>query len=305
MFTRQGTSEAARFFGSDTLNGQGFDDIFIAKYDSTGQLIWARQMGGPGWESGRSVAVDSDGSCYITGFYDGPAPFNTLPVQSQDKDLFLLKFDPNGHLLWAQTAGGPGYELGWEVICDGNGQVFVSADYSDGLILNGNPVNNQGGTDVLLAHYDAQGTLVDYRLVNSFNVDVGYEIILDGKSRGYLVGAYTGTGTFGSHVLPGNGSQDGYVAAFTHINTTGIFAPPPLPRLLVFPNPSTGQFSLGQSFPPGSRIQVCNSLGQRLVSKELSLPNPQLNISGPPGVYHLLITNPEGKILGQEKVLVK
>jgi hypothetical protein len=292
-------------FGGQTLSGQGSDDIFVARLDTTGQIIWASQLGSTGNETVQNLAIGKDGSTYLTGYFLGPDPFSPLPVQSQGNDFYLAKLDANGQFQWARTVSSISTDRGWDVSCDGNGQVFVSGEYGNGAMLDNHFLNSKGTSDVFLAQYDAQGVLVNYRLIESPGPNRGFHIALDGKTRGYLVGTFSDTGTFGSQSIVGIGKEDGFVAQFEHLNTTGILSPAPLPRLLVYPNPSTGQFSLGQSFPPGSRIQVSNSLGQRLISAELSLSNPELNIPGPHGVYHLLVTNPEGEILGREKVLVK
>ena len=91
-----------RFIGSATfgtgevnetiLTSAGGSDIFVAKYNSSGALIWAKQAGGSEGESGRDIAVDGSGNSYVTGTYNGTATFGageanetTLPSSVRKK----------------------------------------------------------------------------------------------------------------------------------------------------------------------------------------------------------------------------
>ena len=80
-------------FGTNRLTSAGIDDVFVARYDGDGQPSWAVRAGGANYDYGRSVAVDSSGNCFVTGFFYGPATFDTLQVSSigQSKDVFVAK----------------------------------------------------------------------------------------------------------------------------------------------------------------------------------------------------------------------
>ena len=80
-------------------------DLYIAKYSSDGELLWAHQGEGEGLESVWSVAVDAEGEIYLAGgmsdSHFGPhteTRFGEISINATD---FLFKFDPNGNPLWA------------------------------------------------------------------------------------------------------------------------------------------------------------------------------------------------------------
>ncbi len=52
-----------------TLTSAGGIDIFVAKYDAAGALVWAKRAGGTGSDFGRGTAVDGSGNSYVTGFF--------------------------------------------------------------------------------------------------------------------------------------------------------------------------------------------------------------------------------------------
>ena len=84
--------------GSTSSFGAGGVDVLLLKYDSSGSLVWSRTWGGPGNESGNSVAVDGLGNVYVVGSTDS--------FGAGWYDALILKFDRSGNLLWSRTWGG-------------------------------------------------------------------------------------------------------------------------------------------------------------------------------------------------------
>ncbi|MBL0308340.1 MAG: SBBP repeat-containing protein [Bacteroidetes bacterium] len=93
---------------------QFYKDIFICRFDSTGALSWANQIGVlNGDDVGQDIAVDASGNVYTTGnFYYGGADFDpgidTFNLNSQSStDVFICKWDSSANFLWARDIGGP------------------------------------------------------------------------------------------------------------------------------------------------------------------------------------------------------
>ena len=99
-----GQNEMAVFGPGDpnetTLTSAGLGDVFLAAYDASGSLIWAKQAGGANEDSGLDVAVDAAAKSYITGVYHGPALFgsgeaNETTLQ-EPNDFFVARYDSDG-----------------------------------------------------------------------------------------------------------------------------------------------------------------------------------------------------------------
>lgn len=60
----------------------GDADIFVQKLDEDGKFVWAKQLGGTGWEGARSVAVDNASGIYVVGNFNGTADFNPEIAES-------------------------------------------------------------------------------------------------------------------------------------------------------------------------------------------------------------------------------
>jgi hypothetical protein len=81
-------------FGNTTLICRENHSIFVVKLDSTGNWLWAQKAGGTSSDYSYSIAIDSLGNSYITGYFNGTATFGTLPTLTANdvnSDIFIAK----------------------------------------------------------------------------------------------------------------------------------------------------------------------------------------------------------------------
>jgi hypothetical protein len=122
-----------------TLNKGNGGQIFLLKYDKDLNLVWETNWGGPKGESARVVEVDREGNILVAGA--------TASYGSGADDVALLKFSPDGELIWAQTWGGLQQDAihgmaidgGW-VYLAGNTESF-SKGMGDVLIIKADAIN--------------------------------------------------------------------------------------------------------------------------------------------------------------------
>ena len=141
----RGTADFDPGAGVFNLTSAGEQDIFVSKLDSAGNFVWAKQMGGTGFDEARAVAVDGSGDVYTAGFFFGTADFDPGVgafnlTSAGSADIFVSKLDSAGNFVLAVRMGGPSPEndraLG--VAVDANGSVlttglfFGTADFDPG-----------------------------------------------------------------------------------------------------------------------------------------------------------------------------
>jgi len=93
--------------GNQTILSGTFHEIFVAKYNANGRLLWAKRAGGPhqgAIDEGRSIAVDGAGNVYVTGQFVnsatfGPGEANETTLSGTSTEIFLAKYDANGILV--------------------------------------------------------------------------------------------------------------------------------------------------------------------------------------------------------------
>ncbi|MCH8331152.1 MAG: SBBP repeat-containing protein, partial [Bacteroidetes bacterium] len=122
--------------GSDTFNliSNGLYDCFIQKLDTSGIFIWARSMGGPSEDFGRSITTDMYGNVYTTGVYSDTADFDPSTaifnlISNGQYDCFIQKLDAAGNFLWARSVGATSWDAGHSVTTDTSGNVYVTGRF--------------------------------------------------------------------------------------------------------------------------------------------------------------------------------
>jgi hypothetical protein len=123
--------------GSTTLNTAGDADILLVKYDPSGNVVWAKQAGGPYEDMANGITVDTIRDIvYITGQIDDHGFFDTRYVGAAgNRDVFIAGYDLNGNGLWAKPYGGVQRDIGFAVTCDHDGYLMTTGVFVDDAIL--------------------------------------------------------------------------------------------------------------------------------------------------------------------------
>ncbi len=206
----------------------GVEDMFLAKYNPDGLLLWARGAGGSVSDFANGIGVDEDGNSLVTGTFSNRATFAhgepqelTLDSGSALSNLFLAKYDVDGVLLWAKRAGGnSGGNLsvtdprGIDVDAFGNsyltGSFGETTTFGEGE-ANETTLTSLGSIDVFMAKYNADGLLLWVKHPEGVGHDVGRSLVLDDSANFYLVGDFEesivlGSGEVNQTTIAGFGS---------------------------------------------------------------------------------------------------
>ncbi|MBI3248434.1 MAG: SBBP repeat-containing protein [Deltaproteobacteria bacterium] len=231
--------------GQTTLVSGGLVDIFVAKYDADGLLVWVKRAGGEGTNEGHAITVDSSGNSYVTGFFQNTATFGpgeanetTFSAQGGNADIFIAKYNAAGTLQWAKQAGsgngdtgvGGFAEEGLGVGIDGNGNVYVTGFFQSTIVVFGPGETNEtlinvpgGGREIFLAKFNnADGDLVWVTHAGGVGDDEGHALAVDSTGNSYITGSFQNTATFGTSpntaTVTSAASGDVFVAKY---DTTG------------------------------------------------------------------------------------
>lgn len=205
-------------FGSTMLTNSGLSDIFVVKYDSNGNELWALKVGDTDQDISHSIATDSVGNIIITGvFYSSSLTFGSFTlVNSGIRDMFVAKLNSNGTFLWAKNALGFNFDFGYDVAVDNDGNIFVTGEYNSGVIVFDTiALNNVGGEDLFVVKYDPAGNVVWAKSAGGIGSDAGFGISVDNSGNVFVTGHfYSNTLTFDSITLINSGDRDYFVIKF-------------------------------------------------------------------------------------------
>ncbi|MFI5135222.1 MAG: SBBP repeat-containing protein, partial [Chitinophagales bacterium] len=227
------TSNGITTTGVYQQNQAGQGDIFIAKFDTTGFLMWCTLMGGPAVEQARAVACDVHDFVYIAGYTEsaeGIASSNGRDTSyNGNGDAFLSKFTSTGQRVWSTYIGGTGQDRAHSLEYD-NGFIYVlgTCESDTGFAtVNAHQISRGGNEDAFLAKFDTLGNRIWSTYYGGTETDHGRCVKIDGAHNIYITGftaSDTGIGTAGTFEPnwfaaysqdDGSPYTDGYVAKFT------------------------------------------------------------------------------------------
>ncbi len=203
-----GRFEENTTFGTTTLTCSGYEDIFVAKMDSNGNWLWAKQAGGTSYNSGFSITIDANGNSYVTGYFQSSATFGTTTLTSiGGRDIFVAKLDSNGNWLWAKQAGGTSYNSGFSIAVDATGISYVTGYFNDSVTFGTITLTSISGTDIFVAKLDSNGNWLWANQAGGTSIDEGYSITVDASGNSYITGYfYSSSITFGTITLSNSNS---------------------------------------------------------------------------------------------------
>lgn len=221
-------SETVDFDPSDNvvnLISNGDKDVYVAKYDKLGNLIFAFGIGSTQREVAEYIHLDENGNILISGRFHGTMDFDpSIGIASKTSlgmaDMYLAKYDANGNFLWVKSMGGPEVDNGFSVTTNSNNEIYLCG-YFKGTALfddNSTQLTSNGHWDIFLAKYSADGVL---QYVNSFGdyaADLAMQVKVDANDNLYMLGSFIGIINFDptntAPALTSNGINDGFLIKY-------------------------------------------------------------------------------------------
>lgn len=209
-----------------TLSCSGDNNSFLAKYDLSGNLVWARSAGGTN-NKALAVTNDNSGNIYMAGYFNDVATFGSTPVtinSAGGNDIYISKYDKNGNFQWVRHAGGGGRDEAKSIKCDAAGNVYVCGMYSDGTIFGSTLLttpNTPTGHyfNTFLAKYASDGTLNWVKTCGGDYDDVAWSLTLDNAGKIYITGEFNAYANFGGVYLTTAGQAQAFVACYDGTGT--------------------------------------------------------------------------------------
>ncbi len=178
-----GASESDDF---DIGNPKGSYDFWAVKINKNGTFVWESSFGGTGIDQAQDVVATSDGGYVIAG--------NTFSEDTQvtknngQSDVWLIKIDDNGQLLWEKSFGGAGFDAAHSVRSTMDGGFLVCGNSKS---FDGDLAENFGENDIWIFKTDASGNLEWEKSLGGSNLDFGYDALETATGNVVLIGETT------------------------------------------------------------------------------------------------------------------
>lgn len=201
--------------GTTTLSAIGSVDMFLAKYNASGALQWAKNFGGTTSSTmAHGIVSNKSGELYISGRFTNTIQFGTVSLSSNGKiDVFVVKSDANGNILWGKSGGGEGDDFCYQqgIAIDGLGNVILAGEAKSQNVVFG---TNTFKGPIYIAKLSSSGNILWARGAKAnvaFNAGL-LDVVCDKNSNIYLTGFYGDTLDFNGVALHKSGNSFVYVA---------------------------------------------------------------------------------------------
>lgn len=208
-----GTFSGSVDFGGGLLTSVGGNDIFVLGLDKNGQHLWSKSAGNVGSDLVGSMAVDLDGSVYLTGRFAYSIDFGSGSITSAGgDDLFAVKLDHFGDPQWSEGAGDLASQSGTAIAVSLLGEVFLGGDFQGSIDLGQGTMVSAGASDVFLARLDSSGSPVWAQRFGDAADQHLTSLAVDASGNVTVTGQFQGTIDFGDGPHISAGGNDIFVA---------------------------------------------------------------------------------------------
>ncbi|HTB30599.1 MAG TPA: T9SS type A sorting domain-containing protein [Bacteroidia bacterium] len=308
-------------FGTFRLVTNSPSSVFLVKYDSNGNVIWAKQSTGAGNATAYGLNLDEAGNIYITGGFNGTSSFGSHVLNSNGISIFLVKYGKNGNTIWANTSTG-GNWAGYSISEESNNHIFlVGSGNGDSLVFANKKIVSNNAEYAFLMELDTTGNMLCSSVLEngacgSYNTNPKVGVASYSTPEldyVYLASTFTIDSVFcgPDTLIPVNSLDAPYIARWQNclVETTTIPLKSSPSPLSLFPNPSTGIFTIAfvgaRNFVPAT-IEIYNVLGEKVYSQS-TIHKSQFTIdisNQPSGIYLYRVLNADGTLLGEGKAIL-
>jgi hypothetical protein len=203
----------------------GYDDAYLAKYNSNGDFSWAKGWGDVMSQSADDLAYKA-GNIYVGGCFESQVDFDPdngisdiwIMNSNGALDGYVSKISTSGDFSWAFQIGGTGYDDVTSVETDLSGNIIVAGKFEDTVDFDPGVGSEQhtsnGFSDFFLCKYGSDGSHIWTRVWGGVNYDYGWDIAVDRFDNIYLTGYFMGTVDFDPGTGVSNRTSNGENDAF-------------------------------------------------------------------------------------------
>jgi hypothetical protein len=208
-----------------TVTALGRYDMFVARYDDDGKLLWVRTGGGTGRTRSATVAPMPDGGVAVSGSFAGHATFGTgetneLVVDSDSGGgIFIARYRDDGSLSWVRGLPAMSTDEGSALLSLADGSLVIAGHFGRTVAFDIDILEPRGGSDAFIVRLDPSGTVVWATRAGGSGEDSADALSLMPDGALLVAGHFSGTAIFGEgeseQSLRSAGDADVFLARYS------------------------------------------------------------------------------------------
>lgn len=212
-----GMFEDTAWFENTMFLSRGETDLFVAKYDMDGNLVWVKQAGGAQNDYLSGMDVDDEGNIVVVGSYESSIGFDTLIRNTNNLfgESYITKYSNNGNVIWAKTVEGTNTNLTTDIAYDNNGNYLITGFFSGNYNLGGSTITSSTQSyDILIGKLDKNGNTVWLKKAGSIAEDAAQAICADKEGNAFITGYFIRTAYFDNNSIEYYDYNDIFIAKY-------------------------------------------------------------------------------------------
>jgi hypothetical protein len=268
----------------DVLHNFGETDYWVVKIDNSGNLEWSKNYGGSKIDELLGLTETNSGDFGLIGYSESSD--GLVSNNYGDLDVWLVKIDSLGNLIWERNYGGSGAEEGHAITSLDN-QFFITGMSSD---VDQDVTESFGWVDLWMFKVNSEGELIWQKSMGGPWADYGKSILMDEDGNGMIAGHYEFDNPTGEYEDINMDFwliyfADGEMGTYDQANT----------EISIYPNPTQNLLFFSEEL---NQIDIYTSLGQKVKTFE---KGTHINLSNiPKGTYFLKAKSATGKSIHQK-----
>lgn len=278
--------------GDKTENSRGSYDFWILKLDNMGQVIWQRTIGGNGFDIAWSLCSTNDNGYIIGGRSSSDISGEKTEnlITPLGTDIWILKLDSTGAIVWQKTIGGTGQDFLSGIAKDNHGD-FLLGGYSDSNAGYNKTENSRGDIDFWVIKITDSGLILWDKTLGGDQADGIYGMCYVNTDDSFIFGGTSNSSSTGDKTDVSRGMSDYWIVKLAPESlVTCVFD---TASISVYPNPTTNivYITLPKIYKKID-ISITNVLGEVILKKnDFNTSKIDLDLKGSNGIYFLNLTN--------------
>ena len=156
----------------DIKNNKGSYDFWIVKIDKNGTLVWEKSYGGKEIDESYQIIRTAEGNFLIVG--ETRSSDQDVSSQKGGADIWVLKIDDSGEMLWEKTYGGASFDAAKAITLTNDGNYLIAGNTRS---IDNDVTNNNGENDIWVLKIDPSGNLIWQKTIGGSGIDLANDIV--------------------------------------------------------------------------------------------------------------------------------
>ena len=306
LYVSGNTNNNIATIDTSTYISNTFPNAFLSRFTSSGNVISSKYFYSNGSTLGGDVSCDTSGNIYITGAFhiDANLGFDTLFNSNSSYDLFFIKYNSSGNLIWAKQANATNSVGGGYLLTSSDGSSYIGGAITGIGTFGSFTISTNGTSDMFVARYNSAGDCLG---VEDFDQFSGY-LGADNSGNYFIAGELNHPLIFGGTTLTAISGPDVFLAKHDVITGTHTESRAANDQLIIYANPTAGKcnITIPDDFlnEKNLTLNIYDNMGRLIQSKTLQMNDGKISLNleeEAKGIYHISLSNGrknyQGKII--------